>query len=93
MDRSRPHEPAAGFTLIEVAVVVVIIGALMTLGLSSRLPCDAALALDRKLDNVTPDNKPFSQGAVTARNAANAAIESCVTGAANDPVETLLIRY
>lgn len=34
MDRSRTHEPVRGFTLIEVAVVVAVIAALMTLGLS-----------------------------------------------------------
>jgi prepilin-type N-terminal cleavage/methylation domain-containing protein len=59
----------------------------------TRLPCDAALDLERKLDNVSPDGKPFSQGSVTARDAADAVIENCAVGGANDPVETLLIKY
>src|SRR5690606_11017030 len=33
--------------------------------------CEVAQEIDRKLDNATIDNKPFSSGAVTARNAAD----------------------
>lgn len=55
MDRSRTHEPASGFTLIEVAVVVAVIGALMTLGLSflnAQMLSSAKILTTRKQDLV-----------------------------------------
>lgn len=61
----------------------------------SRLPCAVGLEIDRKLDNATTDNKPFTVGAgsVLALDSSNAAIDSCASGGANDPIPTLLIRY
>lgn len=64
----------------------------------SNLPCEAALEIDRKLDSITPDNKPFSEGSVRARNAVDTIIEFCIAAGpgnpgVNDPVPTLLIRY
>ena len=59
----------------------------------SNLPCDVALEIERKLDSATSGNTPFIEGSVRARNAADAPIQTCVPGAANDPVAALLIRY
>ena len=60
----------------------------------SNLPRVIALEVNRKLDSATTDNAtPFSQGAVTARNAADAPIQTCIPSAVNDPVPTLLIKY
>jgi hypothetical protein len=60
-----------------------------------NLPCEVALDIDRKLDSMTPDNKPFAQGSgsVTARDGSNGEIENCTAGVTNDPVPTLLIKY
>ena len=59
----------------------------------TRIPCEHAQELERKLDNATDDNKPFAKGAVTARDASDAVIETCTSGGSNDPVASLLIRY
>jgi prepilin-type N-terminal cleavage/methylation domain-containing protein len=60
---------------------------------ATNLPCDVALDIDRRLDNATSDNKPLSQGAVTARNSSDAVIDSCTVTGTNDPVPSLLIKY
>lgn len=58
------------------------------------LPCTTALEVDRKLDNASPANTPLADGdSVRGFDAANAAINTCVVGGANDPVPTLLVRY
>ncbi len=60
------------------------------------LPCEVALEIKRRLDNVTSSDKPFAGGSVVkAFNSANTPIETCTPGnpAGNDPVATLLIRY
>jgi len=60
----------------------------------SNLPCDIALEIDRRLDSATPGGAtPLGQGAVTGRDVADAPIQTCVPGALNDPVPTLLVRY
>lgn len=62
------------------------------------LPCNVALELDRKLDNdyvqsdgVTPI--PLRKGRVVGIDAAGSLIDTCISGATNDPLPTLLVSY
>jgi prepilin-type N-terminal cleavage/methylation domain-containing protein len=59
----------------------------------TNVPCEHAQELERKLDSATTDNKPFAKGAVTARDASDAGIDTCSSGGSNDPVASVLIRY
>lgn len=58
-----------------------------------NIRCDVAQEIERKFDNATINNKPFSQGVVTARDGADTVIDNCSVGGTNDPVATLLIKY
>jgi prepilin-type N-terminal cleavage/methylation domain-containing protein len=57
----------------------------------TNVPCNIALQLDSRLDNGVAT--PLGMGFVTGWDSSNAAINTCSSGGANDPVAVLLIRY
>jgi|ERR1043166_1995393 type II secretory pathway pseudopilin PulG len=62
-------------------------------GRPGGLPCDVALELDRKLDNIITAGKPFKHDPGAVVVAEDTAIETCVSQKDHDPVPALLIRY
>lgn len=57
----------------------------------TNLPCRIALRVDDKLDNAS--NMPLLLGFVVGLDSTGAAIRTCTSGGAFDPVPALLVRY